>query len=73
MILTQVSVRFHAQRAAVFVPQPPRDGRNIHATLDANRRKKMAQIVMRDSLHPDLRRRVRHAVLTFENAHYRRA
>jgi len=61
--LTQVSVRFHAQGPAVFVPKPTRYSRNIHATLDANRRKKMAQVVMGNAFHPDFGRRVRHAIL----------
>ena len=68
-----MSVSFHAKRTAVLMAEPARDSRNINAALNANRREEMAQVMMRDSLHPDLRRRVRHAVLTFENAHYRRA
>ena len=70
VILTQVAVCFHAQRAAVFVPEPPRYSRNVHATLDANRRKKMTEIVMSNAFHPDFRRRMRHAILAFEDAHY---
>ena len=63
MVLTQVSVRFHAQRAAIFVPEPARNSGNIYAALDANRRKKMAKIVMRNAFHSDFRRRMRHTVL----------
>ena len=66
MFIAQVPIRFHAQRAAVFMPEPPGHGRNIHATLDANGREKVSKIVMSDSLHSDLRRRVRHA--SFEDA-----
>jgi hypothetical protein len=33
----------------------------------------VSKIVMSDSLHADLRRRVRHAVLTFKDAHHGRA
>jgi len=47
-----------------------RNSRNVHAAFDADRGEKVAEIVMRDALHPDLFRRVRHAVLTFENAHH---
>jgi membrane-bound metal-dependent hydrolase YbcI (DUF457 family) len=68
--VAQMAVGFHAQRTAVFVPKPPRDSRNIHAALDANRRKKMAQVVMGNAFHPDFGRRVRHAILAFEDAHH---
>jgi hypothetical protein len=36
VILAQVPVRFHAQRAAVFVAKPTRNGENIDASFDAN-------------------------------------
>ena len=39
-----------------------RNSRNVHAAFDADRGEKVAEIVMRDALHPDLFRRVRHAV-----------
>ena len=68
-----MAVGFHAQRTAVFVPKPARDSRNIDAAFDTNGREKMSKIVMSDSLHSDLRRRVRHAVLAFEDAHHGRA
>jgi hypothetical protein len=51
VVLAQVSVHFHAQRAAVFVPEPPRHGRNVHAAFDADRREKTAQIVVGNPFH----------------------
>lgn len=45
-----MAVGFHCQAAAVFVPEPARDGRNIYARLDAARREQMPQIVMRDAI-----------------------
>ena len=38
MVLAQVAVRFHTQRAAVFVSKPTRNGWNVHAALDTNGR-----------------------------------
>lgn len=70
MVLAQVSVCFHAQRAAVFMSKPARDSGNVHTALDADRREEMAEVVMRNTFHPDLRRRVRHAVLAFGNMHH---
>ena len=61
VILSQVSVRFHAKRTSVLMSEPTRDSRNIDAAFDANGREKVAEIVMSDSLHSDLRRCVRHA------------
>ncbi len=70
MILSQVSVGLHAQSAPVFVAEPSRDSENINAALDTDRRKEVPQIMMRDPLHAELLRRVRHAVLAFEHAHH---
>jgi hypothetical protein len=63
-IKPQMSVRLHAQRAAVFVAEPTRDGGNIDSALNADCGKEMSQIVVRDSLHSDLLGRLRHADLT---------
>jgi len=41
VVLPQVPVRFHAQGAAVFVPEPAGDGRDVYAAFDANRRKQV--------------------------------
>ena len=43
MILSQMSVSFHAKRSAVFMSEPARDGRNINAAFDADRREKVPQ------------------------------
>ena len=49
VLVAQVAVGFHAQHAAVLMPQPARDRRNVHAGLDTARGKQMAQIVVRDA------------------------
>ena len=69
VILAQMPVRFHAQRAAILMTKPTRDRRNIHSALDANGREEMPEVVMSYAPHADLRSRVRHAVLAFEDAH----
>jgi hypothetical protein len=69
VVLAQVSVHFHAQRAAVFVPEPPRHGRNVHAAFDADRREKTAQIVVGNPFHSNLRCCMSHAVLAFKDGH----
>ncbi len=58
----------HGQGAAVLVAKPARNGRNIHARLDAARREKMPQIVVSDSLHADDVGRAVHGTLTFEHS-----
>lgn len=68
-----MTVGFHAKRTSVLVSEPARDSRNVAAAFDTNGREKVSKIVMSDSLHADLRRRVRHAVLTFKDAHHGRA
>ncbi len=62
MFIAQVAIRFHTQRAAIFVAQPARHGGDIDAALDADGREQMAKIVMSDPLHSDLCGGVRHAV-----------
>lgn len=41
VILPQMAVGFHAQRAAVLVTEPTRNGWNIHAAFDTNGREQM--------------------------------
>jgi len=47
MLVAQVAVGFHPQRAAVLMAEPPGDCRNVHASFNAARGEQMAQIVMR--------------------------
>ena len=56
VLAPQVAVRFHCQRASIFVPKPTRNGRNVHAAFDAARRKQMPQIVVRDAIRADFLR-----------------
>ena len=71
MFVAQVAIRFHAQRAAIFVAEPARHGGDIDAALDADGREQMPEIVMCYPLHSDLCGSVRHAVLTLEDPHDR--
>lgn len=62
-------VGLHTKCAPVLVSEPTRNGGDIDAALDANRREQMTKIVVRDAPHPNFRRCVRHAVLTLEHPH----
>src|SRR4051812_3239326 len=48
VILSEVAVCTHRQRAAVGMSKPSRYGRNIHAALNASRGEKVSEIVVRD-------------------------
>ena len=48
VLLPEVSVGLHCKRAAIRVPEPSRDGRDIDAGLDAAGSKKMPEIMMVD-------------------------
>lgn len=48
VLLPEVSVGLHRQRAAVGVPEPSRNGRNIDAGLDAAGREQVPQIVVNE-------------------------
>ena len=37
MLVAEVAVNFHGQRAAVFVAEPAGDGRDVNAALNAAR------------------------------------
>ena len=37
MLVAEMAVNFHCQRAAVLVAEPSRDGRNVNAALNATR------------------------------------
>jgi len=45
-----VGIHPHEERAAVRVPEPRRDGRDIHTGLDGGRGEGVAQIMMRQQL-----------------------
>ena len=72
VLLAEVAVSFHTKRSTILVPEPARNRGDVHAALDADGGEKVSQIVVGDPLHTDLFRRVSHAVLTLENAHYGR-
>jgi hypothetical protein len=50
VLVSQVAVRFHAQRPAVPMAQPARDGWDVHAGFDAARGEQVAQVVVGDLL-----------------------
>ena len=66
----QVTIGFHCQRPAVFVSEPTRDGRNVHAAFDAARCKQMPQVVMGDTISADLLARSIKRLLAFADAKY---
>jgi hypothetical protein len=41
-----VAIHAHSERTAVFVTEPSTNCRDIHAGLDASRRKEMSEIVV---------------------------
>ena len=45
MLVAEVAVNFHGQRAAVLVAEPAGDGGNVNAALNAAGGEQMAQIV----------------------------
>ena len=49
MLIAQMTINFHGQRAAVFMTEPAAHCGNINTRLDAKCRKKMPQIVMRET------------------------
>ena len=67
-----MAVCFHAQRTAVFMPEPPRNRWNVHTAFDADGREEMPQIMVRYAFDSDLCGRMRHAVLTLKHPHDRR-
>jgi len=46
MFLAQVPIRSHRQRASIGVTEPSRNGRYIHARLDAKGRKEVSKVVV---------------------------
>ena len=70
VLAPQMPVRFHCQRAAVFVSEPARNGRNIHAAFDAARREQMPQVVMRDAIRADFFARSIKRLLAFADTKY---
>ncbi len=49
-----VGIHPHEERAAVRVPEPCRDGRNIHPGFDGGRGEGIAQIMMREPFDAEL-------------------
>jgi hypothetical protein len=53
VLLPQMPVCFHRQRATIRVTEPSRNGRNIDTGLDAAGREKMPEVVMVDRFQAD--------------------
>ena len=43
---TEMTIAFHGQGPTVLVPQPPRDGWDVHPGLDAGSSEEVSEIVM---------------------------
>ncbi len=69
MMIAQMPIGAHRQRAAIPVPQPARNRRNVHAGFDATCCEKVTQIVVGDPLHLDDLGCPVHGLLTFTDAH----
>lgn len=68
MLAAKVAIGSHCQRPAVLVIQPARDGWNINAALDADRRKQMPQIMMCNSSDAEFLARRIDCLLRFADA-----
>lgn len=55
VLLSEMAISLHRQRAAVRVAEPSRDRRNIDAGLDAAGREKMPEIIVVDRFQTDAR------------------
>ena len=76
VFIPQVAIRFHRERAAVLVAQPPRNGRDVYARFNTAGREIMPHIVMSEHIRIDGdARRLQHALdaLHFENPALRRS
>ncbi len=69
MLIAQMAVGSHGQRAAVPVSQPARHGWNIYAGLNTARGEQVTQIMMGDSLHAHDFGCPVHCLLAFTNSH----
>src|SRR5437588_5257632 len=67
MLASQVSIRFHCQRAPVLVSEPAGNGWNVHGGFNASRCKQMPQVVMGDAICSDLLARSIERLLAFPN------
>lgn len=70
VLTPQVAIGFHRNCPAVFVPEPTRDSRNVHARFDAARGVQVPEIVMRQSIGPDFFTRSIKGLLAFANAEH---
>src|SRR5947207_2847139 len=68
MLVAQVAVNPHRERAPIAVAQPTRNSRDVHARFNAPRREQMPQIMVRDSWDAEQSASSRHGLLTFANA-----
>ena len=69
MGVSQMSINFHPQRAAILVTKPAGNCGNIHTALDAPRREQVSQIVMGQMMNTHLLHRLVHRLLTLADAH----
>ena len=71
MLIAQMTVGFHAQRAAVLVPKPAGDRWNVNASLNAACCEQMAQVMMCDAFYVGQFRGPVDGFLTLEYLHHR--
>ena len=69
VFVSQMSVGFHAQCAAILMSEPTRHRRDVHASLDAARSEQMPQVMVGDAFHPGQLRGAVYGFLALENAH----
>ena len=72
MLIAQMTVGAHGQRATVLVAQPARDRRNVHTGLDTARGKQVPQVMVGDPRHANSCGCTVYGLLAFTNAHDRR-
>ncbi len=72
VLVAQVAIHAHGQRATVFVSQPSAHRRNVHAAFNVACRGQMTQIVVRYSRHAHHFHRPVHCLLAFAHPHDRR-
>jgi len=70
MLIPQMAIDPHCQRAAVFVAKPSAHRRNVHARFDAARGKEVPEVVVGDAGHPNGFGCPRHGRQTLLDLHY---
>ena len=70
MLVAEMAIDFHGQRATVFVAEPAGDGRDVNAALNATGGEQMAQIVMGQMSDAGLFLRRFHRQFRLRHAHH---